>query len=197
MKKLLPFFILTLMLHACKEPADPPSAVLDEMFTAMQAGNYDDMKKHISKNDVALLDAAEKFLTGVDSQGVNKIKSRIMEEMKNRSENISYSIINEKIDGNRATVEASVTINDTAISKANQSSTQKFELVKEDHAWKIAITRPGNEIFNSMKGNLGGREPNLKDGVEKLKQVDPDSLKMLIGKGIEVLDSIDKAKQKQ
>ena len=67
--------------------------------------------------------------------------------------------------------------------------------MKEDNTWKIALTKPGNEMFNSMKGNMGSRKGDLKDGLEKLQKMNPDSLKMMIKKGLQALDSMQKKKE--
>lgn len=194
--KFFALFFLTIIFVSCKdEPATPPAAVVDEMFSAMQQGNIENMKKHITKSDVNLLETAEKFMTSIDPEGIQKIKDRMQTELKDRSKNIQYSIKKETIDGDRATIEAEIIDNNPSEDTAKKTITQTFELVKEDNAWKIALTKPGNEMFNSMKGNMGARNGSLKDGVEKMKQMDPDSLKMLIQKGLQALDSLDKKKQ--
>ena len=117
------------------------------------------------------------------------------EELKDKAQQIEYSLKNEKIDGDRATVEAEIVIKDTAEVSGKKITKQTFELVKEDNAWKIALTKPGNEMFNSMKGNMGKRDGDLKDGLEKLQKMDPDSLKMMIKKGLQALDSMQKKKE--
>jgi hypothetical protein len=183
-----------LCLAACKQPANPPAVVLEDMFTAMKNGNMEGMKKFITKSDVAMLEMAEKFMAGIDSGGINKIKARISEELKENAKHIDFNIKNETVDGNRATVETEITIKDTAIQGREKVTKQKFELVKEDNAWKIALTKPENQMFNSMKGNMGARKGDLKAGLEKLQKTDPDTLKMLIRKGVEALDSMQKKK---
>jgi hypothetical protein len=50
-------------------------------------------------------------------------------------------------------------------------------------------------MFNSMKGNMGSRKGDLKDGLEKLQKMDPDTLKMFIKKGLQALDSMKKKKE--
>ena len=45
MKQILFALCITLFFAACKEPANPPTVVLDGMFAAMKNGNIDDMKK--------------------------------------------------------------------------------------------------------------------------------------------------------
>ncbi len=195
MKRLFAALALLVCFEACKqEPANPPTVVMEEMFTAMKAGNIEDMKKFITKADVAMLEAAEKFMTNLDPEGIQKIKTRMTEELKENAMHIEYSLKNEKIDGDRATVEAEILTKDTAAVNGKKLTKQTFELVKEDNAWKIALTKPGNEMFNSMKGNMGSRKGDLKDGLDRLQKMDPDTLKMFIKKGLEALDSMQKKK---
>ena len=194
MKRILFALVFIITFAACKETAVPPTIVLNDMFAAMKKGNITEMKKFITKSDVALLEAAEKFMTSVDPEGIKKIKDRMTEELKVNAGHIEYSLKNEKIDGDHATVEAEIITKDTAAVNGKKITTQTFELVKEDNSWKIALTKPGNEMFNSMKGNRGAQKGDLKTGIEKLKNMDPDSLKMLIRKGLQALDSMKKQK---
>jgi hypothetical protein len=194
MKRILFALVLIISFAACQETAVPPTVVLDDMFAAMKSGNIEEMKKHITKSDVAMLETAEKFITAVDPESVKKIKDRMTEELKEKATQIQYQLKNEKIDGDHATVEAEITVKDTTAQSGEKISRQTFELVKEDNSWKIALTKPGNEMFNSMKGNMGAQKGDLKDGLEKLKKMDPDTLKMLINKGLQALDSIKKQK---
>ena len=197
MKKILLACCLLSAFASCKQPATAPTAVLDNMFTAMKNGNIDEMKKHISKSDLSMLEAAEKIMTSVDPEGIKKIKDRMIEEFKKNAKDITYSFKNEKIDGDKATVETEIINNRPDSVAGEKTSTHTFELVKEDNAWKIALSKPGNEMFNSMKGNMGAKKEGLKDGIEKLKQMDPDSLKMLINKGLQALDSLNRKKNNQ
>ena len=194
MKRLIAAFCLLVCLAACKEPANPPTVVLDDMFTAMKNGNIEEMKKFITRSDVAMLEAAEKFMTSIDPEGISKIKTRMTEELKENAKHVQYSLSNEKIDGDRATVEAEIITKDTADQSGKKITKQTFELVKEDNTWKIALTKPGNEMFNSMKGNMGTRKGDLKDGLENLQKMDPDTLIMFIKKGLQALDSMKKNK---
>ena len=195
MKKIITACCLLVCFAACKqEPANPPTVVMEDMFTAMKTGNIEEMKKFITKTDVAMLEAAEKFMTNLDPEGIQKIKTRMTEELKENAKHIEYSLKNEKIDGDRATVEAEIVTKDTAAVNGKKLTKQTFELVKEDNTWKIALTKPGNEMFNSMKGNMGSRKGDLKDGLERLQKMDPDTLKMMIKKGLQALDSMQKKK---
>lgn len=197
MKSILVACSLLLFFASCNKPQNPPTAVLDGMFTAMKNGQFNDMKKFITQSDIALLEAAEKIMSQLDPAGVEKIKARMTEELKTRAKNLEYHFKNEKVDGDRATVEAEIIDHDPTLPAGGKTMSQTFELVKENNAWKIALSNPGNAMFNSMKGNMGNRKGDLKTGVEKLQQMNPDSLKMLIGKGLQALDSMDKLKNKQ
>lgn len=195
MKQILFALCLTLLFAACKEPANPPTAVLDGMFTAMKAGNMDDMKKFITKQDVALLETAEKFMTQVDPEGIKKLKARMIEEFKEKAKNITYTLKNEKIEDDHATVDAEITTKDSTGKISDKPGKHTFELVKENNSWKIALSQPGNEMFNSMKGNMGAQKGNIKDGLDKLQKMNPDSLRMLISKGLQAMDSLNKKKK--
>ncbi len=197
MKTTILALCVTLFFAGCKEPAEPPTAVLDGMFTAMKNGNIDDMKKFITKSDLAMLDAAEKFMTSVDPEGIKKIKAKMIEEFKTNANKIQYSLKNEKIDGDHATVEAEIITTDSAGQALPKKGNHTFELVKEDNSWKIALSKPGNEMFNSMKGNMGAKKGDIKDGLERLQKMDPDSIKMLISKGLQAMDSMQKKRKNQ
>ncbi|MBL7701350.1 MAG: DUF4878 domain-containing protein [Ferruginibacter sp.] len=192
MNKLIIAFFLLFAFAACKdEPSTPPTVVLDSMFAEMKNGNIEGMKKHITRTDAALLDAAEKFLTAKDPENVQKIKARLIEKMKEESQNIQYTLKNEKVDGDHATVEAEIVVKDTAAKDGKKVITRTLELVKEGNAWKIPLSKPGNEMFNSMKGNMGARDGGLEEGLEKIQKMNEDTLKMLIKKGAQIVDSMD------
>ncbi|MEO7306426.1 MAG: DUF4878 domain-containing protein [Ferruginibacter sp.] len=192
MKKIFLALCIITGFISCKQPATPPTAVLDGMFNAMKNGNIEEMKKYISKSDLNMLETAEKIMASVDPEGIKKIKDRMIEGFKENTKNISYSLTNEKIDGDRATVEAEIVNNKPDSLGVKKTSTHTFELVKEDNAWKIALSKPANEMFNSMKGDMGAKKGDLGEGLEKLQKMNPDSLKMMIEKAKQAIDSMDK-----
>lgn len=194
MNKLIIAFFLLIAFAGCKDqpPATAPTVVLDSMFTAMKSGNTDEMKKYITKADAALLDGMEKFLAAKDPENVQKIKTTVIEKMKEASNDIQYALKNEKIDGDHATVEAEIVTKDTTAKDGKKIITKTLELVKEGNAWKIPLSRPGNEMFNSMKGNMGARDGGIKEGFEKLQKMNEDTLKMFLKKGGQLADSINR-----
>jgi hypothetical protein len=149
----------------------------------MKNGNVEDVKKFITKKDVAFLESAEKFVTSVDPEAVKKMKTKMGDEFKAKVKDVKYTLKNEKIDGDKATVDAEVT-------EEGKQKTHTFNLVKEDGAWKISLLNSGDGMFNSMKGNMGPDHKDIEEGLEKLKNMNPDSLRMLMQKGLQALDSM-------
>lgn len=190
MKNLLFVFCLAGTLAGCSSESATPTATIDSMFAAMKNGSIDSMKKYITKSDAAMMEAAEKILTAVNPDAVKKIKEKIISGIRENTGKVQYKLKSQKIDGDNATVEAEVT-------HEGKTTAHTFELVKEDGAWKIALSKPGNDMFNSMKGNLGTEKSDLKTGFEKLEKMDKDTLKMLLNKGVQALDSLDAKTKKQ
>ena len=184
MKNILFALCMAACFAGCSNESATPTATIDGMLAAMKMESIDSMKKYITRSDAAMIEAAEKILTAVNPGAVSKIKEKIITEMKTAAGGIQYKLKSQKINGDNATVEADVT-------HEGKTTAHTFELVKEDGAWKIALSKPGNDIFNSMKGNLGNEKPDLRTGLEKLEKMDKDTLKMILDKGAQALDSLD------
>lgn len=189
MKKIIVMLCLAAGFAACNgktDQASSPTASIDAMFTAMKNGNMDDIKKFITKNDIAMIESAEKLMNSIDSGAIQKMKTKMGDEFKAKVKDVKYTLKNEKIDGDKATVDAEVT-------EEGKVNTHTFNLVKEDGDWKISLMNSGgNGMFNSMKGNMGPDNNDMQKGLEKLQKMDPDSLKMLMNKGMQALDSLSK-----
>ena len=167
-----------------------PTGTIDAMFTAMKGGNMDDIKKFITKADIAMIESVEKFANTIDPEAIKKMKTKMGDEFKDKVKDMKYTLKNEKVEGDKATVDATVT-------DGAKTETHTFNLVKEDGAWKISLMNSGDGMFNSMKGNMGPDSKDLEQGLEKLKNMDPDSLKMLMNKGLQMMDSMKNAMDKQ
>jgi len=187
MKKIIVLLFLAAGFAACNGKTDQgsPTAAIDGMFTAMKNGNMDDIKKFITKQDVAMIESAEKLMSSIDSLAIQKMKTKMADQFKEKVKDMKYTLKNEKVDGDKATVDAEVT-------EEGKVNTQTFNLVKEDGAWKISLINSGDGMFNSMKGNMGPNGKDMEEGLEKLKQMNPDSLKLLMQKGLEAMDSLSK-----
>jgi Domain of unknown function (DUF4878)/Prokaryotic membrane lipoprotein lipid attachment site len=187
MKKIILLLNIVAVLAACNSKTDQgsPLAAIDAMFTAMKNGNMEDVKKFITKKDVQFIEAAEKFVTSVDPEAVQKMKNKMGDEFKAKVKDVKYVLKNEKVDGDKATVDAEVT-------EEGKIKTHTFNLVKEDGGWKISLMNSGDGMFNSAKGNLGPDSKDMEEGFERLKNMNPDSLKMLLKKGKEAIDAMEK-----
>ncbi len=189
MKKIIVLLCLAAGFAACNgntDQASSPTASIDAMFTAMKNGNMDDIKKFITKNDIAMIETAEKLMNNIDSGAIKKMKAKMGDEFKAKVKDVKYTLKNEKIDGDKATVDAEVT-------EEGKVNTHTFNLVKEEGAWKISLMNAGGDgMFNSMKGNMGPGNKDMEKGLERLQKMDPDSLKMLMDKGMQALDSLSK-----
>jgi hypothetical protein len=193
MKKIIVLLCIAVGFAACngKNDQGSPTAAIDAMFTAMKNGNMDDIKKFVTKKDAAFLESAEKFVTSVDPEAIQKMKTKMGDQFKEKVKNVKYTLKNEKIDGDKATVDAEVI-------EEGKTETHTFNLVKEEGAWKIALLNSGDGMFNSMKGNMGPDSKDMEEGLERLKNMNPDSLKMMMKKGLQALDSLsDKMEKKQ
>jgi hypothetical protein len=185
MKKIIALFCIVAGFAACNTKTDQgsPTAAIDAMFTAMKNGNMEDVKKFITKKDVQFIEAAEKFVTSVDPEAVKNMKNKMGDEFKAKVKDVKYTLKNEKVDGDKATVDAEVT-------EEGKVKTHTFNLVKEDGAWKISLMNSGDGMFNSAKGNLGPDSKDMEEGLERLQNMNRDSLKMLMNKGLQALDSM-------
>ena len=182
MKKIILAICLITGFAACNNnDAGAPTAAVDGMFTAMKNGNLVEMKKFITKADVNMMETAEKMMSSVNPEALEKMKTKMTEEFKEKAKDVKYTLKNEKVDGDKATVEAEVVEN-------GKTSSHNLQLVKEDGAWKISLSNPGNDMFNSMKGNLGAGKKDINDAIEKLKNMPPDSLKAMMDSVSRMLD---------
>lgn len=184
MKKIIALLCLAAGFAACNTKTDQtsPTATIDAMFTAMKSGNMEDIKKFITKKDVDFLESTEKFMNSIDSGAIQKMKTKMGEEFKNKVKDVKYTLKNEKVDGDKATVDAEVT-------DGAKVDKHTFNLIKEDGAWKISLLNSGGDgMFNSMKGNMGNDTKDLEKELEKFKNMNRDSLKMLMDKGMKAMD---------
>ncbi|HRI26331.1 MAG TPA: DUF4878 domain-containing protein [Ferruginibacter sp.] len=189
MKKMIWALFLAAGLFACnsKDAAGPsstsPTASVEGLFNAMKNGQIDDFKKFITKKDAETFASIEKLANNLDSGFVKEVKERMVKELKERSKNITYKLKGEKIDGDNASVDAEVT-------DSSKTETHTFQLVKEDGEWKLSLSKPGNEMFNSMKGNRGHEQPDMEEAFDKFKKMSPDSQRMLLEKAKQVFDTL-------
>lgn len=182
MKNILLLLFICMGFAACNTNSQPPTASIDGMFTAMKSGNLDEAKKYISNSDLMAWNIGEQILMRSDSEAVKRLKTKITDEFKKQVKDVAYSVKNEKINGDSATVDVEMT-------KEGKKDTHQFNLVKEAGMWKVVLARSGGDMFNSMKGNMGREDRGMKDVLQKLENMDPDSIKKLLQRGEKAFDS--------
>jgi hypothetical protein len=173
MKKILLFLFICFGFSACNTDSGSPATSINSMFAAMKSGNLEEVKKYISANDVVMMNFGEQIFMRSDSEAVKRIKAKVTDQFKKQVKDISYNLKNEKIDGNNATV-------DVEITKEGKKDNHQFNLVKEEGMWKVVLTKSGDGMFNSMKGNMGRGNRDVKDGLQKLENMNPDSVKKFL-----------------
>lgn len=202
MKKILLFVSIVLALGACNTAGNSPKATVDAMFNAMKNGNLDEMKKCITKSDVSMIEAGEKFLTALDPDAVKKMREKMTNEFKDKVKDVKYTLKDEKIDGDKATVTAEVV-------EDGKTQSHNFDLVKEDGAWKVSFMKSGftsedkAKMEEAMKNmNTDSLMNKMKEGlknvnVDSLMNVAKESMKNLNGPKGDSLEKIMKEAQEQ
>jgi cellobiose-specific phosphotransferase system component IIA len=185
MKKILLFLSVAILMMACNSGGNSPKATVEAMFAAMKNGNLDDMKKYITKSDVALLEAAEKVMVAFDPEASKKMKEKMTTEFKDKVKDVTFILKDEKITGDNATVTAEITQN-------GKMESQNIDLLKEDGVWKVSFTKSGfgggdkAKMDEEMKNmNPDSIASKIKQGLEQMKNVNMDSLRQEMNKALE------------
>jgi Domain of unknown function (DUF4878) len=176
MKRIVSCIVLVIALYSCKNGmTGSPKTTVEAFIEASKDGNLTEVKKYITKSDAGMLEIGENFLAKIDSNAAKEMKDKMAKEFKEKSKDANIKIIDEKIDGDNATVNVEFTHD-------GKTETRPFSLIKEDGQWKISL------ISTGMK-NAGS---NDKDIQETMKNMNLDSLKGSIGKGMAEFNKLDK-----
>lgn len=102
--------------------ADSPTAVFKAFYEASKSGDEEAFKKTVSKDTLAMME-----------EGAKEKKKTLAQVLKESDVPPTMpELRNEKIDGDKATIEAKDTQTDTW---------EKFKFVKEDGKWKVVIDK--------------------------------------------------------
>ena len=186
MKKLLVvlFAFSALYLSSCKSGAGDPKAVLTSFFDAM------------GKKDIA---AARKLATA-DSKGMfdlmemgMKMKDNTMEDKTDEQfDKTKMEMGDAKIEGDKATVN---------VKEKKSGEAVDFVLKKEGGEWKVAMDMATMMSMGAEKMKEKGMNDeqmgDMNEKMEKFKNMSADSLKMMMDKGMQALDSMKKAMDKK
>lgn len=178
MKKIvLALFVFSaICMSSCNSGGGDPKAVLSAFFDAM------------AKKDIA---AARKLSTA-DSKGMFDLMEvglkmqDTMDDKTHEQYDKSKMVIGEpKIEGDKATVNVKETKNGESIN---------FILKKEDGSWKVALDMGtlmgmGAEKIKE-KGLTEEEQAKMQQEMDKFKNMSADSIKMLMQKGMQAMDSL-------
>ncbi len=187
MKYILGFLTIAVLLFSCKGDAGSPKGTVGAFIEAMKKGDVEAVKKLITKSDASMLDLAQsmsKTFAGASGDITEKMKAEFIE----KSKNVSFSIKDEKIDGDKAEVNVEIKENE-------KTTTEPFKLLKEDGSWKISLLSTGLNMGASHSGgNMNDENVNvadsLKKGMEQLKNINMDSLSNQMKEGLDKLKEL-------
>lgn len=181
MKKIL-FAIMLLSsvsFMGCNSGTGDPKAVLSQFFEALSKKDIEGARKLATKDSKSMIDMME--------MGLNMDKEKKQDDKFDKS-NMEFG--EAKIDGDKATV---------PVKEKKSGESLNYILKKEDGAWKVAFDKASVMSMGMDKMNEKGIEnpaDSIGKAMEQLKNMDMDSLKEGMKKGMEMLDSVKKEAEK-
>jgi hypothetical protein len=160
---------------SCNSGGGDPKAVLAQFFDALSKNDIEGARKLATKDSKSMIDMMEMGMKmGKDKKDSEKFNKNNME------------FGEAKIDGDKAVV---------PVKEKTSGETLNYNLKKEDGGWKVAFDKASIMSMGMEKMNEKGINPadSISSAMDKLKDVNMDSLKEGMKKGMEVLDSVNKA----
>ncbi|MBS1496336.1 MAG: DUF4878 domain-containing protein [Bacteroidetes bacterium] len=168
--------ICTAVLFGCKNMGGgDPKTVLVEFMDALAKKDIASARKLATAESKSMLDLIEMGMKSNESKDMDKYDKSKLE------------IGDAKIDGDKATV---------PVKEKGTDETTNFTLKKENGDWKVAFDKTSMMQMGMEKMNQHGGLDSLKEGMDKLKDVNMDSLKDNMQKGLNALDSLKKEMNK-
>ena len=171
MKKLFMAIALAssvVLIAGCSSGGDP-KATLSAFFDAMSKKDIAAARKLSTEDSKSMLDLMEKGLTTQDNAETDKYDKSKME------------IGEPKIEGDKATI---------AVKEKGSAETVNFTLKKESGSWKVAFDKASiMEMASDKMNEKGVSIDSLRESMKELKNINIDSLKGGIDRGIQALDS--------
>ncbi len=185
MKKLLALLLAvsTLYLGSCNSGAGDPKAVLTSFFDAMAKKDIAAARKLATAESKSMLDLMEMGMKMQD----NTMEDKTSEQFDKTKMEMGEA----KIEGDKATV---------SVKEIKTGESINFVLKKEGGSWKVAMDMGTmmNMGAEKMKEEMNDEQMgNMKEEMEKFKNMSADSLKMMMDKGIQAMDSLKKAMEKK
>jgi len=205
MKKLIFIAAIAFVFAACSSSSstNTPKGVVNAFIEASKKGDIESLKKYITSQDAALLTMGESFMKNLDPSQASGMKDKMAEDFKKKTEGVTIEIGNEKINGEEATVDVTMT-------KEGKPETMPFALKKESGEWKISLMSTGmrasgmnqaemdKEMKNMQEGmkDMAGMKDSLAKAMEQLKGINADSLTKILDQSSEQLKKLQEAAEK-
>ena len=179
MKKLFValFAFSAMYMVSCKTGGGDPKAVLSSFFDAMAKKDIATARTLATKDSKSMFDMMEMAMKMKDNTAEDKTDEKFDKSKMQMGEAI--------IDGDKATVNVKETKTGDAID---------FMLKKEDGSWKVAMDMGSLMSMGAEKMKEKGMDDmdaeKMTEQLEKFKNMSADSLKMMMNKGMEALDSM-------
>jgi len=185
MKKLLALLmaVSTLYLGSCNSGTGDPKAVLTSFFDAMAKKDIAAARKLATAESKSMLDLME--------MGMKMQENTMEDKTSEQFDKTKMEMGEAKIDGYNATV---------SVKEIKTGESINFVLKKEGGSWKVAMDMGTmmNMGAEKMKEEMNDEQMgNMKEEMEKFKNMSADSLKMMMDKGIQAIDSLKKAMEKK
>lgn len=181
MKKVLVvlFAVLALYISGCNSETGDPKIVLTGFFDAMAKKDIAAARQLSTADSKSMLDLMEMGM---------KMKDNTLDDQTNQQFDKSKMEMGEaKITGDRATVN---------VKEIKSGESMDFVLKKEGGSWKVAMDMGTMMSMGAekMKESLNDEQMgNMKAELEKFKNMSTDSLKMMMDKGMQAMDSLKNA----
>lgn len=182
MKKILiaVFVLSTLYISSCKSGSGDPKVVLNSFFDAMAKKDIATARKLATSDSKATFDLMETGLKMSD----NTMDDKTVDQFDKSKMEMGEA----KIDGDKATVN---------VKEIKSGESVNFTLKKEGGEWKVAMDMNTMMTMGAEKMKEKGMSDeqmgDMKEEMEKFKNMSADSIKMIMEKSKEALDSLKKA----
>lgn len=177
MKKILLAIVMlsTVSFFGCNSGGGDPKAVLGQFFTALSKNDIEGARKLATKDSKSMIDMME--------MGMKMGKDNKSESDKFKPDNMEIG--EAKIDGDKAVI---------PVKEKTSGETLNYNLKKEDGGWKVAFDKASVMSMGKEKMDEKGINPadSINAAMDKLKDIDMDSLKDKMKEGMEKLDTINK-----
>jgi hypothetical protein len=163
--------ICTLLLFSCKNNGGgDPKAVLAEFIDALGKKDMATARTLATAESKSMLDLMEMGMKSDSSESLKYDKSKM-------------EFGEAKIEGDKATV---------PVKETTSGETINYTLKKEEGSWKVAFDKSSLMNIGMEKMNEKGINPmdSLQSGLDKLNEMDVDSIKQGMREGMKMLDSV-------